>query len=221
MKVRVSIGNLVCGVVRPRISVVLPVGILSSGAYKKGQLRYQPVGGAAELTQNGRLYLEDRYGAENFHRSEEGRIDARFEVDDLHLEAVFAFFRNRNPRFFEIDPKREIVSELSTVELKSGALPEIPPVLSTDEAESIEVVYVDTVVQPFSDSPGTSTLAKEGVPSRRLFHRFSVVVTDEILRKMLKSKAVRFLHSDEIGSTDGGAHKGTTHDGIELADNFI
>ncbi len=225
MRVRVSIGNLVLGLLTPigEGDYVQYVGILSASLYnKKGQKRLQPIGGAAELTEEGQKYLEERFGAEAFHKSQEGHIDARFEVDDSHLREIFDFFRKRDPKYFEIDPRRELVEELSTVELKgNGEVMEIPPVLTPDEAESIQVEFVDTVEQPFSDGPGTSSLAKEGVPSRRLFHRFNLVVSHEIFRKMEVSDAIRLLTETEVLTAGGGAHKGITGGGIEMADNFI
>lgn len=223
MRVRVSIGNLVYCTLCPagEIDAANLVGILAPSAYKKGQRRYQPIGGAAELTEEGQKYLVESFGAETFHRSAEGRIDARFEVDDQNLDAIFDFFRARDSRYYEIDPLREVIDELTKVELKGSDFPEIEPVLSAAGAEELKVEYLGTVAQPFAQGRGTSDLAKEGVPSRRLFHHFGLVVSYDVLAAMNNSEAIRFLTIEEVKSTDGGAHKGRTLDGIELADNFI
>lgn len=224
MRVRVSVANLINKAIAPigEGDFCSYVGIFASSAYKKGEKRYQPIGGAAELTELGRNYLATTYGAENFHKSEEGGIDARFEVDDSRLAEVFVFFLNRDSRCFEIDPRRELIEELSTVELTGvGGLPVIPPILTHEEAESIEVEYSRPVIQPFKDDVGTSGLARKGLPSRRLFFHFNLLVSREIFKKMKSSDAIRFLDFEEMDTTEGGLHKGVTKDGIELADNFI
>jgi hypothetical protein len=193
------------------------LGILAASAWnKKGQKRFQPIGGAAELTEAGRDYAVKCWGAENIHISKEGMFDARFEADDTHLEDVMAFFGERNPEFSEIDPVREIRDELCKDELNG-----IPPVLSAEEVEEIDVEFLETKRQPFSDGPGTSDLAKEGVPSRRLFNLFEICMPQRLINKMLASEAIRSLTAAEISTTEGGRHKGATSDGIELADNFV
>lgn len=217
MRVRFSIGNLVAAVVSVENGQHYMLGILAASPWnKKQQKRFQPIGGAAELTEAGRDYAINTWGAENIHVSNEQMFDARFEADDSHLEDVMSFFAERDSEFSETDPVREIRDELSKDELNS-----ITPVLSADEVEELEVVFLETRRQPFSDGPGTSDLAKEGVPSRRLFNLFEVYAPQRLIDKMLLSEAIRSLTTAEIATTEGGRHKGATSDGIELADNFV
>lgn len=212
MKVRVSIGNLV-----PRVEVLETgqeffVGILNSGAFKKGCRLVQPVGGAAHLTPVGRKFLEQKFNATDFHKS-----DARFVADDSHLEEIFSFFTNRDPQYFETDPTREIREELSTEELLG-----IPSVITAEEAEkTINIAFGRTVRQPFSDQLGTSPLAVKGIPSRRMFHLFKMIAPREIVEKMGVSEAITFLSAEEVATTNGGANKGATNNGTIIADNFI
>ncbi|MDP2947116.1 MAG: hypothetical protein Q8N88_03295, partial [Nanoarchaeota archaeon] len=146
MLVRISIGNLAPRIIIRGTGERGFIGILNSGAFKKGRRLFQPVGGGAHLTVAGRELLEKEFGAHDFHKS-----DARFLVDDARLEEIFLFFTNRNSEYFETDPVREIREELSTEEL-----PGIPPVLTAEEAGTINVVFARTIQQKFSDQLGTS-----------------------------------------------------------------
>jgi hypothetical protein len=193
------------------------IGILNSGAYKKGQRLIQPIGGAATLTAEGRKFLEEKFGATEFHKN-----DARFIVDDMHLADVLKFFENRDPKFFEIDPLREICEELSTGEFPANEFFDaIESPLTVDEAGQLAVRFKRTVVQPFTDSAGTSPLAGKE-PSRRLFHLFEIEVpTSAMFEKIRASRAIKELNSDEALTTMGGSRKGFTDEGDVIADNFI
>lgn len=216
MIVRVSIGNLVPVFVAGSHRVAFPIGILNSGSYAKGKCLIQPIGGAVELTDAGRQYLVERFGAHEFHKA-----DARFLVDDEHLEKVFEFFTARNAEMFEVDPTRELREELSEGEFpKNEYLPAIEPPLTPEEAGGLTPRFVRTVIQPFKDEAGTSPLAGKE-PSRRLFHLFEVEVTTEVMAKLATSLAIRVLTDEEVATVDGGRQKGATKTGDPIADNFI
>ena len=210
MLVRVSIGNLVPKIKIQETGEEFFVGILNSGAFKKGRRLIQPLGGAAHLAPYGRKLME-KEGATDFHKS-----DARFVVSDANFEWILNWFSIRDSDHFETDPTREIMEELSTEELL-----DIPPVLTAEEAGAIEVAFVKTVRQKFSDQPGTSPLAIEGIPSRRLFHLFQMTAPKAVVEKMRASKAITFLSEEEVATTNGGAKKGVTKTGDTIADNFI
>ncbi len=219
MFVRVSIGNLAPIVAVPSCDEDshYAVGILNSGSYAKGKKLLQPIGGAAKLTSRGRKLLEDKFGAKDFHKD-----DARFLVDDQHLEEVLSLFSVRDPDFFEIDPLREVWEELTLSEFPSNEhFPAIPPILSVGQVSDIEVVFRNTVRQPFKDEAGTSPLAGKE-PSRRLFHLFEIrIPVREVFRYMVTSPAIRILSTTELETVQGGLSKGETIDGITIADNFI
>ncbi len=224
MLIRISVANLV-RLMKATMSDGVSwqyVGILGASHYRKGKKVAQAIGGAAVLTLEGRELLQKRFGAENFHESGEGSIDARFEMDDSYLNDAFDFFRKRDARYFEIDPAREILEELSTVELKKNEyFPEIPAVLTPGEAASIEVKYARTVAQPFSGVRGTSTRERDGVPTHRLFHQFDIVVSPPIYTKIGMSQAIVLLDEEEMETTHGGACGGITKDGVVMSDNLI
>lgn len=210
MLVRVSVGNLAMTVMDEDGRIYF-VGILNSGAFKKGRRLFQPIGGAAKITQECRDLLGERFGAKEFHK-----FDARFVVDDANLEEIFQFFESRESVDFETDPSRELIEELSKEELLG-----ISAVLTLEEAESIESFYERMARQPFSDDAGTSPLAIEGIPNRRLFRYFVLSVSKMIIEKMKQSPAIHFLSTAEINTTKGGTQRGMTLDGEHLADNFI
>lgn len=163
------------------------------------------------MTDEGREFLAEKYGAKEFRKK-----DARFVVNISRLEEVFHFFQKCDLRYIEIDPKRELIKELTEEELVS-----ISPVLSQSEVLQIKTTFVKTVRQAVKDTMGTSTLEVEGTPSRRLFHLFDMVAPQAIIEKMRESEGIRFLTFDEVMTTEGGAHKGQTSDGITLADNIL
>ncbi|MEN9913079.1 MAG: hypothetical protein RLY66_487 [Candidatus Parcubacteria bacterium] len=218
MKVRISIGNIATRFLDTSNGKITHLAILNSGAWKKGDLLFGAIGGAAELTPTGRTYLEKTYRATDFYKN-----DARFIIDEQHLDMVMRFFQMRDPLFFEIEPLREIIEELTTTEFPTiSERPGILPILTTSEALRFDIVYHRTVRQPIPKmGVGTSPLEQKDVPSRRLFHEFTMIGSQELLDKMLASKAVIALTESELASTQGGTCKGTTANGMAaIADNI-
>lgn len=207
--IRISVGNLA-----PRVRCgdkEYTVVTLNSGAFKRGRRLWQPLGGAAELTEKARAFLTERYGAHEFKG-----LDARFLVDDEHLEAIFDLLGGRNPELIEGGVERELQEELCEEELEG-----IPPVLTPEEAATVVVHYVGTVRQPFLNEGGTSPLEVKDAPSRRFFNLFRLEVSEEVLAKMRASAAIRILTPEEVASTNYGLTKGRTADGETIADNLM
>jgi hypothetical protein len=140
-------------------------------------------------------------------------------VPDEVVEETLRFFENPDPKFFECDPQREVREELSEEDYPGIC----GPILTPEEAAQIQMAHEFRVRQrPPVSGHGTSTLEKEGVPTRRLFHIFQLQVSSkEILAKLVSSPAFRILSSDEVSTTDFGAKKGVTNDGITIADNLF
>ncbi len=209
MLVRVSVGNLAPRVVVKETGNIIFFGVLNSASYRKGEKRIGALGGAAELTVWGRKFLEDNFGASDF----EGE-DARFVVDDAHLEAIFEIFFNRDPKFFETDPTREIVEELTKEKIAS-----LGTILQPEDVAGAVVQYVKTVRQ--KQGAGTSAREKEGMPTRRIFHFFDLLVSEEVLLKMMDHETFHLLSDEDVLTTEGGSKKGRTSSGIEIADNIF
>lgn len=210
-KVRVSIGNLAVCVRIAETDEAHFFGLLNKKALEKGKRLITALGGAAEVTPYGKEMIQVVYGAE----FQEG-MDARFVINESHLQGVLNLFEDRDPLVYETDASREVKEELATKELPILDA----PVLSEEEMTQVKVVYVKTVRQQSSDGPGTS--AREGeIPTRRIFNVFEIVVPAVIFEKMAACPAIKILTSEEIATTCGGAGKGRAADGAELGDNLI
>lgn len=210
-KVRVSIGNLAVRVRVAETGEVHFFGLLNKKALEKGKRLISALGGAAEVTPYGKEMIQTVYRAEF-----QEEMDARFVIDESHLEGVLNLFANRDQLVYEIDASREVREELATKELPILD----SPVLSEEEVAQVKVVYAKTVRQQSSGGAGTS--AREGeVPTRRIFNLFELVVPAAIFEKIVACPAIKILTAEEIATTCGGASKGQAADGAELGDNLI
>lgn len=211
-KIRISAGNLAVRVRVDETNEAYFFGLLNKKAFlEKGRFLITALGGAAEMTPLGKKLLESRYGAE----FQEG-MDARFVIDESHLEDVLRIFESRDSSLYETDATREVREELATKELPILD----SPVLSEKEMTQVKVVYVKTARQQSSGATGTS--AREGeIPTRRIFNLFEIVVPKAIFEKIAACPAVKILTPQEIATTRGGASKGRAADGAELGDNLI
>lgn len=213
-RVRVSVGELAPIVFIEETGEKCFLVVLNSGARKKGRDLLQPFGGAVKLTAAGCAYFVEKFGVlpDSFHEKD----DARFEIDEEHLEEVMSIFENfkEHTDLITVDVTRELIEELSEPELEG-----IPPILSAKEASQIGVKYLGSSRQPVSDSSDPSPLAKAEAPSRRLFFIFSMTVSRVLFEKITKSPAVRVLTPEEVASTKGGLCKGQTADGKAIANN--
>lgn len=212
MKVRISIGNLAPQLTLAGATWAEFFGILNRKAFEKGRHQVNPVGGAALMTENGKRILERSYGAE----FQEG-FDARFVVDERHLENILLLFETRDPSFYEIDPRREIMEELSTKELPL----QDSPVMSPEEAACIRIDFVKSMRQ----LPKASTSAREvaEMPTYRLFNLFRLTLPalpQPHLELILNSPAVRIIAYDSMRDIRSGK-RAQTSEGWQIGDNFM
>lgn len=214
MNIRVSVANLTISIRAYGHSESHRVGILSPGALKKGIKRIQALGGGAHLTLAGVEHLVEQFGATDFEKDGDA-IDARFVVDDRYLESVLSFFETPNEEYFETSPHRELRDELTEA---GGVLIELQPV----HGRGLAFTRIDCVRQaPPLGGKGTSLREKEGIPTRRLFHRFEIVVPPSVFRLLLVSPGIFWLTDEELATTKGGICKGMNKTGLEMADNLF
>lgn len=210
--VRFSVSNLCWGVYDPSINMLYPVGICNPKAYASGVLRVQALGGGSLLSDDGREYLAERFGAHTF---EEG--DARFLAPRASVEEVTRFFLDydTNGQYFELSPMRELVEELGNPEKYGNH----SPVLTGAELARISTVYAKTVIQPPPKGEGTSDRGK-AYENRRIFRIHRLIAPGDVVNRLEASPAMRFLKNEELDTTEGGTCRGRTDLGAEIADNL-
>lgn len=215
-KVRVSIGNLVRLVSNGR-KLRTAFGVLNPKKLAKGERFVQALGGRANLTPLGKEILERQFGAEGFELDENsGMYDAAFIAPEESLEGIFKFFEDANPDHFELDPAREIEEEVFQKIYPN----EIGTILPASATRPV-ITYVKTVHQPVpDDGKGTSSRARDDMPTRRIFRVFDLVFSERELDDFLLSEAVIMLSEAELMTTKGGRSKGLTMHGETIADNL-
>ncbi len=214
MDIRISAGALALRVVSAEDAKICHyMGLINSAKFRReGVKMFGALGGGVELTENGRKFLQENYGAHSF----EGN-DARFLVPEGHVDSVLEFFENRDLEMYGLDPNNEIRDEL-TKEKIAG----VGPILSAGEANQTVAKFVKTVRQPVPvDGSGTSAREQKGVPTRRVFFVYDLIIPVVLVAKMRNSDAVRYLKQSEVETTKGGASKGITEDGLTIADNVF
>lgn len=212
---RISCANLVWWVAA-RDHPTLAFGILNPKALKKGERKIQALGGAAHLTDKARQHLSDWHSAREFEK--DGDFwDARFRVDKWEVEHVMRILSRRDSNFIELDPTRELVSEIT-----GAKYPDEERILMPSQMDGFAVRYIRTTRQATPvDGIGSSSRAVVGVPSHRLFHVFALVLLEQSYKALLASPYVRVLHPWELATTKGGAKVGTTDNGETIADNLF
>jgi hypothetical protein len=175
---------------------------------EKGTRRLQALGGAAFLTPAGHQRLVKEFKAHDFYRDDESSdYDARFYVDEAHVERVLSMFEVLDPTLFELDPSVDAGHEL----VEAG-------ILSEDEERQLEYRYLKAYRQPLpAEGTGTSTRG----PARRLFHLFEMVAPEPLFTKILGSSFIEELEREELATTNGGRQKGHSFAGSEIADNLF
>jgi hypothetical protein len=192
------------------------IGILNSGAWRKGKKMFGPIGGAAHLTEEGEKYIKKYLEATSIHKNVDGGLDARFIVPNALLGRALQFFETLDPRYSDVDVSDEMFKELTTEELVG-----IPAILTEEDAREITLTYTGSRRQKVISGPGTSVLTNEEAPSRRLFHFSILNMSLRVFGKMLKSPAIHQFTVEEIASTRDGTQKGRTADGVDIADNVF
>ena len=210
-RVRVSVANLVpCF---PETGNSCFFGILNPTIYNKEKRRqYQALGGGTLLTLEGKQRLEVEFDAQDLTHG----LDARFTIPAFVLERVLSLFELRDPRICENTPNREVVGELSRMELDG-----IDPVLAADEVRKLSFGYLGSVRQPVPEAGSDTSPLANKLPTHRLFHRFVGQAPQAVLAKMKASAALRVFTQAELALTDGGRHGATLAGGITIANNLF
>lgn len=169
-------------------------------------------GGAVRLTERGKQYLKEKFGADNFEREED--MDARFTVPKDKHEEVLAFFENPNPEYFDIAPTDMLK------ELEKGSNPAAAGALTKEDIARIKVVRVDASRQPPPESEQDGDDDSSKPKNRRLFHRYEIIVPPDVYEKLKASPGVRFFTDEEVATTNGGTRVGETSDGKKIANNI-
>lgn len=211
MKIRISVANLVPRLIVQETGERHFVGLLNRKLLKHGERVYDAIGGAAELTEAGRTFLRDCFNA----RFEKGR-DARLFVQMDDVDVVMQLFEARDPDFCEVDPSREIREELTTLEL-----PDLPRVLTPDEAEKIEIRYVKSMYQAGDPATARASVRVDGPICQRYFHLFEMVVPREVYDRLRRHQAVQIFTEADIATTQQGLVRGTASNGSLIATNLF
>lgn len=217
MKVRVSIANLAWFAQVNGSPIRYPFGVVNEKKLAKGERQYQALGGGAMLTGRGKRMLEFHLGATNFEfDSGSGFFDARFVLDEEHVETVWNSFWSVSP-VLERNPTLDIIAELTGSE--SGHT----TILTEGEvASSVLPIYVTTVRQKLAEvGTDTSARASGEMPTHRLFRIFSLLMSGQMYDRFASSSRVRLLTDLELATTDGGCKAGRTDDGFLIQNNLF
>lgn len=191
--------------------------------WETGERSYQALGGAARLTLFGVAHLMCEFGASRFELdTKTGLYDARFVVDEAHVGNVLKFFGDiagEMNHIAEDNPIGDILEELTG----EGFSSRLGPIVPKERIGEVTLVYLDSVRQKIpADGIGTSARAAVGaVPTRRFFRRYMLMLPGDLYFAAVTRGTIRLLSADEVATTEGGSRKGTTCDGVGIADNIF
>lgn len=220
--IRISVGNLASFIVSGGGSYHR-FGIPNMKKLEAGERSYQALGGAARLTPFGVAHLMCEFGASRFELdAKTGLYDARFLVDEAHVENVFKFFNDiagEMNHIAEDNPIGDILEELTGEEAPSY----LSPIVPKERVGEVMLVYHDSVRQKASaDGIGTSARAAvNAVPTRRIFRRYTLILPGDLYFAAVARGTIRLLRASEVATTEGGSRKGITRDGAGIADNIF
>lgn len=214
--VRISVANLATRIFAADTDQCHHFGVVPKS-------RIQALGGAAELTPEGVDWLQQFFGAHDFETDQAtGLTDARFRLDAGCAEEVLSVFKsisgrhNAHPCLREMDPKRDILAELTGKEWPNHGY------ILEPNTEPLGLAYRGVARQRQPESgKGTSEREVENMPTFRLFRLYDIVTRQAVVDQFLKSPLVRVLTEEDLATTKGGACKGKTADGTEIADNLF
>jgi hypothetical protein len=221
-EVELSIAHLIQSVTVDKGFTKKFPAMLSVGAHRKKQRRFDAIGGAMALTEMGKQCLAEMHRGSDFKYDQEDMTwDARFTVPTaMYARAALKLLGDieiGRRGFFETDPHREVFAELSGNELEG-----VSPTISRDHPgwHYVNYKYLGVSVQPLpDDGVGTSTSATKKM-RRRLFHQWEMNVSGALFDLMNTSQAIVFLKGSELQSTNGGRQKGEMNDGTPKGDNL-
>ena len=211
MKIRVSVDNLATRLLLEGTDQTRIFGILNRKALEQGDRVVGGLGGGAQITPSGRDFLIRKFGTEFC----DDPFEARFVIEEEHMEEVLTFFEHRDPEMFEIDATREIREELSTRELpiQSG------PILTHHEVSLVHTRYFQSARQPLGSSKYRARDVP-GVKTVRLFHVFELRVQKEQWSKILSSPVIYVFSFEELAELRAGKEV-VKPDGTRMGDNIF
>jgi hypothetical protein len=217
---RISAAHLVTELEDSETGHIIHIAMLSVGAHKQGQRRFDALGGAIALTPAGQEYVTHALGGTDIaYDAHDRTYDARFIVPDAERarRALRWLSARSAPEYFEGGPNREVFGELTGHELE-GFMPAISR--EHPDWDAVRYRHLGIAIQPPPDD-GTGTSVNAGkVPTRRLFHLWRMSVTADFFRQVREAEQIVSLSDVELASTAGGRRKGMLSDGTPLADNL-
>lgn len=211
MEIRISVANLVPRLIVEETGETHFIGLLNRRHFQKGHRVYGAIGGAAEMTIAGKVLLILAQGA-----TFEKERDARFLIQQSNLKSVLTYFEDRDQTICEIDPIREIQEELTGTEL-----PEIPPVLTENQASQIQVQYARSVYPRDSLNVARNWNGEGQMPTVHYFHLFEMIVPQTIFEILCGHPAIKLFTEKELASTQMGLVRGTSADGSSISSNLF
>ncbi len=216
-KVRVSIGNL-AWFASNTLEEHHAFAILNPAKLKASKRQYGALGGGAMLTELGKCYLEESFGASNFEFDNHTMFyDARFVIDEDKVEPVFNLFTRiaGSPSELEHDPTLDILQELTGTE--SGFNKRI---LSKKIGSKVKPEFLKVVRQKPAAGADTSARAAD-IPTLRLFRIYVLQMDAPTFILFEASSIVKFLSDKELTTTNGGSAGGVASDGTPIQNNLF
>lgn len=219
-KVRVSVSNLVHRIRVRETGEAYQIAMRNEKVWReKGEGKYQALGGAVKVTEEGKASLIATHGAEFgiAGRPVEEADDARFmlnvkERGEENVDAVMDAFSVQDPTLFEDDVLRETHEDL----VSAG-------ILTEEEFAQISARY-EGAVSPLKWKDKTSE-RETGTPSERIFHLFELEVPEAVFQKMRESEVLRILSSEDIDAINAATQEGKAAarlpDGAVVVENIF
>jgi hypothetical protein len=210
-EVRVSIADLVWDAVNCDTGEIARIGILSQKELSRGKILWTPLGGAAILAYSGFDFLRTHFHAHSFEEDVKiGFSDLRCVIEDRYVETIFTVFDT-----YRADLERlhchDIMQELKELD-----------VFTSSELDQLVLLYVSTEKQKVAPFDEGSLAIKQGLPTRRLFRIYDLIMPGKLFEKLMRQKyVVRTLKLEEVATTKGGSIRGVTNDGQGIQNNFF
>lgn len=216
-RVRVSVANLASYLVNNDTGEVVAIGIANKKRFEKdGKIFLQALGGAAEMTEDGKKHLEETYSAVFLGEGDDLR-DVRFTIPVVNLKVVLALFEVTESDFCEQDPMREVRYELEQETICSDSIL-CPKTLARASSSVFEGVFYQESAE---DGVGTSLrAASQEIPTKRLFFVHTLRVLNPVFLEILASPYVTRLSEKELDTTQMGRTKGITRSRSPMSDNL-
>ncbi len=211
MEIRISVANLVPRLIVQETCAIHFLGLLNRRHASRGNRIYGALGGAAELTQEGKQILHKQFGA----KFEKGQ-DARFLVQKPDVDRIMPFFERRDVTFCESNPDREIREELTTAEL-----PNLPRILTEQDVARIQVQYAKSIYPTGSLENTRHRFDSDGILSIHYFHLFEIIVPESIFERLRMHPAIQIFTENDLATTQMGRVRGISANGSVISSNLF